>query len=211
MKQDPAVAHYLDREYELDLRELRREFGRVERGDPASLRAWFAAHPYLAANDHARVAGVSLRTVRRWQQAAGLPPARRRAPRHRRPPEPAPPPAPPDWRAGTWLADQYPRHSVRQIARAIGRSYPATRRLLLRRGVALRAPKEAVRSRHPCCTPGWLFEHYEARASSLTRCALLAGVSRSTMTAWLLRHRIRIRSNPEQQTLHEDRNPRQGK
>jgi hypothetical protein len=188
----------LDREYLLDLRLLRQEFAVVDTADPASLGRWFSTHHYLATNDHARVAGVCLKTIRRWKDAAGLPRARRRRPpgwRRLRPVLAAPP----DWAEGTWLEEQYPAHSVRQIAHAIGRSFAATRRLLRRRGVVFPSAREAVRSRHPFCNRHWLLEHYIVQERSLTRCAKLAGVSAYTITAWLIQFQIRIRSNSEQQ------------
>jgi hypothetical protein len=191
----------LDRDYLLDLRELRTEFGEVDPTDPASLRCWFTKHYYLAPNDHARIAGVCLKTIRRWQNAAGLPRARRRQPPGWRRPRPVLT-APPDWAAGTWLEEQYPAQGIRVIARAIGRSYTATRRLLRRRGVIPPSAREAVRSRRPCCTRPWLLRHYVVEGLSLTRCAKLAGVSAATLTDWLLAAGIRIRSNSEQQAVN---------
>jgi hypothetical protein len=193
--------HLLVCEYEQDVRQYRGLFAAVDRRDPASLRAWFDAHSFLTSNDQARIAEVSLQTVRRWKRLAGLPAAPRRCPSYRRPARPAPAP-PADWRAGTWLAEQYPSHSIREIARAIGRSYTATRRQLRRRGVAFPTPREAVRSRHPCCTRAWLFDHYMVRGLSVTRCARLAGVSRSTLTGWLLSFQFGVRCNTEQQLVN---------
>jgi hypothetical protein len=206
-----SLSTLLDRDYLLDLQELRTEFGKVDPTDPASLRRWFADHSYLGPNDHARIAGVCLKTIRRWQDAAGLPRAR-----HRRPPGWRRPravlTAPPDWSAGTWLEEHYPAHGIRQIAHAIGRCYTATRRLLRRRGVIFPSAREAVRSLHPCCNRHWLLDHYTVEGESLTRCAKLAGVSTYTLTAWLIQFRIRIRSNSEQQMANDadDRPTRHG-
>jgi hypothetical protein len=197
-----SLSILFDRDYLLDLEELRTEFGEVDPTDAASLRRWFADHPYLSPNDHARIAGVCLKTIRRWQDAAGLPHARRRRPPGWRRPRPVLT-APPDWAAGTWLEEQYPAHGIRQIAHAIGRSYTATRRLLRRRGVVFPSAREAVRSRHPCCNRPWLLEHYTVEKGSLTRCAKLAGVSTYTLTAWLIQFRIRVRSNGEQQVAND--------
>jgi hypothetical protein len=192
----------LDRDYLLDLRLLRQEFAVVDTADSASLRQWFTDHSYLSPNDHARIAGVCLKTIRRWQDAAGLPRARRHRPPGWRRPRPVLT-APPEWAAGTWLEEQYPAHGIRRIAHAIGRSYAATRRLLRRRGVVFPSAREAVRSRHPCCNRRWLLEHYTIQERSLTRCAKLAGVSTYTITAWLLQFQIRIRSNSEQQMAND--------
>jgi hypothetical protein len=196
-----SLSTLLDRDYLLDLRELRTEFGEVDPTDPASLRRWFVGHTYLAPNDHARIAGVCLKTIRRWQDAAGLPRAQRRWPPGWRRPRPVLT-APPDWAAGTWLEEQYPAQGIRVIARAIGRSYTATRRLLRRRGVISPSARAAVRSRHPCCNRPWLLRHYVVGGLSLSRCARLAGVSAATMTGWLLAEGIRIRSNSEQQAVN---------
>ena len=113
------------------------------------------------------------------------------------------PTPPPDWGDG-WLEEQYAAGwGLRTIARAVGRSYTAVRRRLRRRGVAFRTAREAVRSRHPCCTREWLLVNYVARELSLTACARLAGVSKYTLTAWLkLAMRIRVRSASEQLMLH---------
>jgi hypothetical protein len=202
-----SLSTLLDRDYLLDLQELRTEFGKVDPTDPASLRRWFVNHRYLSANDHARIAGVCLKTIRRWQDTAGLPRARRLRPPGWRRPRPALT-APPDWTAGTWLEEQYPAHSIRQIARAIGRSYTGTRRLLRRRGVVFPSAREAVRSRHPCCNRTWLLRHYLVEGLSLSRCARLAGISAATLTEWLLAAGVRIRSNSEQQALNHVRQDR---
>jgi hypothetical protein len=192
----------LDRDYLLDLQELRTEFAEVDPTDPASLRRWFSKHYYLAPNDHARIAGVCLKTIRRWQDAAGLPRAQRRRPPGWRRPRPVLI-APDDWHQGNWPEEQYAAgQGIRGIAHAIGRSYTATRRLLRRRGMIPPSAREAVRSRHPCCNRTWLLRHYVVEGLSLTRCAKLAGVSAATMTGWLLAERVRIRSNSEQQAVN---------
>jgi hypothetical protein len=194
-----ALRDWLDEEYLRDTRLLQVEFAKVDTADPASLRQWFMDHPYLTNNDYARIAGgASLKTVQRWRRSAGLPPAARPAPpgwtRPRRSLV-----APPDWRTGSWLADQYRAgYTIRELARAIRRSYNYTRRLLQRRGVIFRTPREATQSRHPCCTRTWIVRRYVELGLSLTRCARLAGVSRATMTSWLLSRQIRVRSAPEQ-------------
>ncbi|MBY0514616.1 MAG: hypothetical protein K2P78_11970 [Gemmataceae bacterium] len=193
-----TVAQFTDREYAADIREYRERFAAVDRSDRSSLRAWFDAHGYLTANDMARIGDVSLRTVGRWKRAAGLPAAARTRPAYRRPP-PSPLVAPAGWNDGCWLAEQYPAHSIRAIARAVGRSYTWTRRRLLRLGVRFPTQREAVRSRHPCCTLAWVFDHYVVESLSVTRCARLARVSRSTLISWLLAFRLRVRTNTEQQ------------
>jgi hypothetical protein len=198
------IRQLLDRDYLLDVQKLRKEFAAVDTADPASLRRWFADHSYLTANDHARIAGVCLKTVRRWKHLAGLPGAQRRPPRNWRRPRQLLA-APLDWTAGTWLEDSYAEgHGIRAIARAIGRSYTVTRRQLRRRGVAFRSARTAARSRHPCCNRPWLLRHYVVEGLSLSRCARLAGASVGAMTGWLLAERIRIRSNSEQQALQHE-------
>jgi hypothetical protein len=107
--------------------------------------------------------------------------------------------APADWRSGTWLQDQYRRHSIRTIAWAVGRSYRTVRRELQRRGVVFRTAREAVRSSHPYRQRAWLTYHYREQGLSLSQCARLARVSTSTMTGWLLQFGICIRTNSEQQ------------
>jgi hypothetical protein len=180
----------------MDVQDLRRAFSAVNTRDPTDLQRWFADHPYPGA-DHARVAGVSLKTVRRWKDMAGLSRGKQRPPGWRRPPKAAIL-APLDWSSG-WLAHQYAAgHSIRHLARAIQRSYTATRRRLKRSGVNLRSAREATGSGHPCCNRAWLVLHYLTEFLSLTRCARLAGVSTCTMAGWLIRHEIRIRSSGEQ-------------
>jgi hypothetical protein len=156
---------------------LAEEFRSVDRADPAALRRWFDDHKYMAANDHARVARVCLRTVRRWRDAAGVAGRPRQSPPSAGP-RPRPPlVTPPDWRQGTWLEDQYTAGcGIRAIARLIARSYTATRRHLRRRGVVFRQPRDAARPRHPCCNRPWLLRRYVVEGLSLTRCARLAGV-----------------------------------
>jgi hypothetical protein len=193
----------LDRDYLLDLRLLRQEFAAVDVADPASLRQWFSKHHYLAPNDHARIAGVCLKTIQRWQDIAGMPRARRRRPPGWRRPRPVLV-APADWGKGTWLEDRYAEgYGIRVIARAVNRSYTATRRQLRRRGVVFYPTREAVRSRHPCCNRGWLLEHYVVERLSLTHCARLAGASTYTLTSWLHIFEIRVRSNSEQQMAND--------
>jgi transposase-like protein len=196
--EDAAHLEALELDYLRDVAELRQQLAAVDTADPRSLARWFAAHPYLTTNDHARAAGVCPRTVRRWQAAAGLPRLR-----EQRPPRPSTATrsalvAPPDWRQGTWLKDSYAAgYGIRSIARAAGRSYTAVRRHLLRRDVVLRDCRDAARSRHPCCCRPWLVRHYAVGGLSLTRCAKLAGVSRSTLASWLVHHGIRVLSASE--------------
>jgi len=72
-----ALARLADREYEVDIREYREWFARLDRSGSA-LRVWFEAHPSLSANEMARIADVSLRTIGRWRRTAGLPATARR-------------------------------------------------------------------------------------------------------------------------------------
>jgi hypothetical protein len=192
-----ALIARLDAEYVLDVQLLRKEFTAVRTTDPSCLQDWFLSHSYLTNGDTARIAGVSLRTVRRWKRVAGLPGARRRPPSAQRRPGPTLS-APPDWKAGDWLQDRYREgHGVRRIARSIRRSYTFTRRLLRRRGVVFRPAQEAAASTHPCCTRHWLLLNYVVRGLSLTASARQARVSKATMTSWLLRFQVRIRSAAE--------------
>jgi hypothetical protein len=192
---------FIESEYLIDLHEMKREFTYVDITDRNSIGIWLKDHPFLSSNDFCRIAGVCLKSVQRMRNRAGLPRARRRQPPGWRR-CPATLEAPPDWRDG-WLEDQYAAgHSLRTIARSVGRSYTAVRRRLRPRGVAFRTAREAVRSRHPCCTRNWLLVNYVARRLSLTACARLAGVSKYTLTAWLHRHEIRVRSASEQLMLH---------
>jgi len=193
-----SLERMVDRDYEIDIQHYGDLFAAVDRSSPASLRAWFEGHPYLTRNDVARIGSVSLRTVGRWWTRAGHPTAARQGPCYRRPP-PLPLVAPADWRASRWLVEQYLSHSIRAIARAVGRSYTSTRRRLQRLGVQFPTKRDAVRSRHPCCTLRWLFGHYVVQGLSITRCARLAFVSKSTITNWLITFRLRIRTNSEQQ------------
>jgi hypothetical protein len=198
---DPrSISDFLDGEYLRDIADLQGEFATLHGASPDALYDWIRKRPYLSRNDLARIGRGCLKTVERWSRATGLPPARRRRPpgwAHPRPVLVVPAGADAgDWAAGAYTAG----HSIRQVAAALRRSYTATRRLLLRRGVVFRPAREAVRSRHACCSRAWLVLHYTVQglSLSLTRSARLASVSAATMSDWLLRFGIRIRSAGEQ-------------
>jgi hypothetical protein len=205
---DPrSISDFLDGEYLRDVAELQGEFAALNGASPDALYDWIRKRPYLSRNDLARIGLVCLKTVQGWSRATGLRPVRR-------PPGWAHPrpalvvPAGAD--AGDWAAAAYTAgHSIRQVAAALRRSYTATRRLLLRRGVVFRPAREAVRSRHACCSSAWLVLHYTVQGLSLplTRSARIASVSAATMSDWLHRFGIRIRSAGEQ--LRIDRATRQ--
>src|SRR4051812_15129864 len=72
---DRKLLVYLDGEYEIDLGVLRREFAKVDTGDPASLRRWFEDYPYLSASDCARLANVTRKAVYNWKRRASIAPA----------------------------------------------------------------------------------------------------------------------------------------
>jgi hypothetical protein len=193
----PPLRVYLDAEYLHDIRLLQIEFRGIDPADPASLRAWFLKHPYLVGHELAAVACVCARTVQRWKRRVGLPAVPRRSPPGWRRPTPAALVAPPDWRDGTWPERQYAAGvSLRRLAQATGRSYTAIHKRL--RHATLRSARDAVASFHPCCTRAFLVENYSVRGLSLTRCARLARISSATLTDWLVRHEIRIRSSGEQ-------------
>ena len=191
----------IDQEYHQEVEALRAEFAALDVSNLETLRVWFGEHPYLTTNDRCRIAGVSLKTVQRWRRLLGLPASKRIPPQRWQFPRLLPT-APADWRAGSWLQEQYPRFSIHEIARMIGRSYSTTRQALRLRGVKFRSSAEAVRSKHPCCRKDWLERYYLEAGLSLSGCARLARVSSSTMTDWLLRFEIRIRSVAEQQALN---------
>ena len=169
-----ALSDWIEREYLIDVYEMKREFSCVDVRDRNRIGIWLRDHLFLSTNDVCRIGNICLKTVYRWRQAAGLPRARcRRPPGWRR--RSVVPTPPPDWGDG-WLAEQYAAgRGLRTIARAVGRSYTAVRRRLRRRGVAFRTAREAVRSRHPCCTREWLLVNYVAKELSLTACAAAGG------------------------------------
>jgi hypothetical protein len=207
---DPrSISDFLDGEYLRDIAELQGEFAALNGASPDALYDWIWKRPYLSRNDLARIGLVCLKTVQRWSRATGLRPAR--PPGWARPRPALVVPGGAD--AGDWAAAAYAAgHSIRQVAAALRRSYTATRRLLLRRGIVFRPAREAVRSRHACCSRAWLVLHYtlQGLSLSLTRSARIASVSAATMSDWLLHFGVRIRSAGEQLRIDHAARQREG-
>lgn len=203
MKPTPVnVDLLIDLDYNHDIRALREEFAAVNSDSTASLRNWFATHPYLTVHDMSRIGDVCHRTVYLWRKRAKWKPddyPKKIA----KPPRPIPrrnetPVAPPDWDTD-WLIDMYVNkgYSIPQLARSINRAQRSLRTRLNRR-IKLRAKKDSVRTKHPCFKLSWVFEHYVHKKMSQAKMSKIAGVSRYTIAVWLDHFKIRVRTIGEQ-------------
>ncbi len=105
-----------------EIAQYAKQFEAVDRRDPKQLRAWFLAHPDLTTHDHAQIASVSDQIIRRWKHKAGFPKHKAngkvKSKSTRKPPISID--IPEDWRDYNWLAEQLSKHSVGQVARALG-------------------------------------------------------------------------------------------
>lgn len=82
---------------------------------------------------------------------------------------------------------------VRKIAYKFKIDVNAVYYYLKLRGIKVNTIND-IRSRNKCNNVNWIKEHYIDKGLSLAKCAKLAGVSRSTFTAWLVNYGMFIRS-----------------
>jgi transposase len=177
-----------------DLDSLRKAFACIDRNNPRALRVWFNSHPYLTVNDHAQVAQSSAKYIRTLKYRAGLnKPRPKNIPRPVSLPNDASIEAPADWDNPVWLAKAVQIYSLRQIAKAVGRSLTVVYRRVRRYKITLKTKNESLRSRNPYCTHEWCYRHYLVLGYSQQKCAKLAGIRQQTFAGWLNRFQIPVR------------------
>jgi hypothetical protein len=164
--------------------------------DPYILAKWFEDFYFLDDQDLARMAEMSIATIRRWRRIVRGQLADYRYPfAYTREPSILPE----VWDCKSWFERMYNDEgwSVRQIAKYVGRSIKVTYNKLRRYGISLRSQKEAVQSSNPCCCREWLHKHYILGKKSKSECADLAGTCERTIRLWLTKFGIRPRSLSE--------------
>ena len=192
--------------YREDLAELRIDFAGVNVHDSESLRAWFARTPHLTTLDRCRLAGRSISTVRDWRHLAGIRGRPYKPSLQKQRPALPTIEAPEDWNNAEWLAHAYSvTRSIRQVARAVGRSYATIYAKLRRHNIAAITDLKQL---HPCRNRKWLNENYVRRKFGKLACAKLAGVSHATISGWLAEYNIPVRTLMETQACRRrDRPP----
>lgn len=183
-----------------DIAELRREFGTVDKDDPAQLRRWFQKHSYLTINDHAQIATKGRTYIHSLKKKAGLvgpPPANMPTSKHQK--KIVNIEVPDDWDTEAWLRKAVRRYSLGDIAKAVNRSKTAIFDRMKKYGIKERRGNKPA---NKCYDKEWCLEHYVRRGYTLQQCADLAGICRQTFTNWLNRFQIPVRNFREtQQTL----------
>jgi len=177
-----------------ELLELRKEFEKFDKKDPAAIRKWFADHPYLNVNDHAMIAGKSCWYIRQLRKRGGIggtcpgkipgPTIRRRIVNIE---------VPEDWDNKEWLQQALLRYNQKQIAKAVGRHFTAINARIKKWNLITRPVQEIVKPQHPCFSRAWLYDHYITKRLSTKQCAILAGTCHQTITNWLGRLNIPLK------------------
>ncbi len=190
--------------YKDDIEELRKQFVKVDVTDITSIQKWFADHPYLTTNDHARISGKSaywIRSLKRKASITGkMPPvlpksAARKAKDTLE--------APKDWRNKEWLTEAAKSHSMKSIARVVGVSKVAMHLWFKKFGIKPLG-NQAIVPKSPLFNYTWCYEHYVIRGWSQVRCAKAAGISKQAFFNWLNKLNIPVRSKREAANSHKD-------
>lgn len=181
--------------YEDDIHALRREFlACVDTDDPTSIQQWFARHPYLTTNDHARIVEKSTHYVRMLKRKAGI---RGRTPKHKLKPHPRRTidniSVPPDWDRKEWLETTLKTHSIAQIARAVGLSSKTISSRLKKYGIKPPSYRASINPKNPYFSYDWCYEHYITKQWSQEKCAKAAGIGTQSFVNWLNYFNIPVR------------------
>lgn len=115
------------------------------------------------------------------------------------------------WNNRDWFYQKYvvERLGIPLISRMINRDKNIVLCRFERFNIKTRSYAEASKSKNPCCTYEWLYEHYEIYGMSLEKCAALANVNPYTIYNWLAKFKIYIRNHNE--CMAGERNPGYGK
>ena len=178
----------------------------------ASLKAFFAANPYLQTSELAILANRSMESIRKWRRRCGIPQPPRQ-PSFRVKKWESPVKFLPDqtvWDNREWFHDQYynKERGVRQLRRMTGKNVPFILRRFKKFGITMR-PGSRNFSKNPCCTKEWLEENFMINGLDVKRCARKAGVNNYTIVRWLSRFGFLPREMAESQA--GERNPNFGK
>lgn len=179
-----------------DLDNLREEFSKVDRKDPASLKKWFDTHPHLSLYDLAQIIDRGYEAARKLRKRAGIngrqtmtPPIVHNLPK-------AAIEVPENWRTKEWLSKAIQLYGLNGIATAVNRNRHIIRKLLNRFNIPWnKSVKTATKSKNKFCTHAWCYQHYVTLRLSQQRCAELAGICRQTFVLWLTRFKIPVRKS----------------
>lgn len=177
-----------------DLDELRARFAALDLNDLDALKNWFTSQPHLSVNDHAQIAQKTSQYIGMLRRKVGI---RGKTPKFR-PRTLALPKSlitvPEDWRTNPeWLAKAVQLYSLQHIAKSIPLDRSGLTRVLARHGIKWKSILESVRSKNPCCTHAWCYQHYVEMCLTQEECAKLAGCAQQTFTGWLNRFNIPVR------------------
>lgn len=195
--------------------------------DKKNINDWkkfFKEYGHLRNFDLAILADVSIECIRNWKVRCGLAVKSAKNPFNStyRPPKVQVEVVPPEvWMNKEWFYQKYVVEGIgtNVLARMINRAKETTFGHIRRYGFKPKPLNERCKSKNPCCTYQWLYEHYEIYNFSIRKCAKLANVCESTIVNWLACHKIYIKSLSEaysgehgsgfgrQSNLHDYRKP----
>jgi len=191
--------------YEDDIKELQKEFLKVNIKDQSSIQQWFANHPYLTTNDHARVANRSVYWIRKLKNFANIKGRMpKNLPKSSRKKTINTIHVPEDWDNDEWLRKQAKLHTVSAISKATGLSRKSIYNRFKKYGIKGKTLDEALEPKSPYFSHKWVYEHYVTKGMSQRDCAKVAGICVQTFSNWLNRLKIAVRNPKEAANNHKD-------
>lgn len=182
--------------YKEDLIVLQKEFSKVNVKDMAAVTKWFADHPHLTTNDHARVANRSLywiRCLKRKANIKGVMPKNLPISKATKAIDTVI--VPENWKDKEWLTNALKYHSCLSLIRSIGISRAMFYKTLHKLEIPLPGCRNVIKN--PCFSYEWCYEHYVTQNLSQQKCADLAGICVQNFSIWLNKLQIPVRGKNE--------------
>ena len=175
---------------------MRDEFKLLNKYDPEQLKNFFLRYKFFSTNDLSQVLSFGSRYIRMLKtRTDGTDLIRTKRPS----------PVPkcvyivpdiklePGWDCAEWWRHYYQLYGIRTLSRITH----LNRRTVTKRLRKYNIPTMPRRSKHttnPCNNYEWLYKHYVELGQTLAMCGKIAGVSKDSISTWLNKFKIQVRT-----------------
>jgi hypothetical protein len=172
---------------------VRDEFQLLDKRNPDQLSNFFIRYRFFSTDDLAQVLSVSGRYIRKMKNRTDI-----KRTTYKRQITKTIKTLPdiklePGWDCAEWWRHYYRIYGVRMLSKITHFSIPTVWRKLHKHNIPIH-PKGKRLSANPCCNYEWLNEHYVEKHWTIPNCAKAAGVSNDSITTWLNRFKIQVRT-----------------
>lgn len=174
---------------------IRDEYQSIDKYNKDQLTSFFLRYKYFSTNDLAQVLSLSSRYIRTLKNRADIIISRSGGQIHKQKRIITVPDIKlePGWDCAEWWRHYYKLYGTIVLSKITHLNPKTVRSRLCKYNIKMR-PVGTHPISHPCCNYEWLYKHYTQLNMELGTCAKEAGVSKDTITSWLNKFKIQVKT-----------------